>query len=198
MKEFFLEILNSLDKLTGLKQMEKLGAMPDPKKEVNELLDILCRVSSQFPLIPKEDQKKIVRQAVISDPELTSLNARIVYKWLNTYRDKYFKEAAHIPEEQDPNWKPLEGTERQKKLNEWMESLSKIESKVITKSHVKTWEETLPRKNENAYPSTKAEDVLKAELHLQWIRENHDRDGNPLPTYVEEEIWLKNKVKNIS
>lgn len=194
MRAFFLDLLNNLDKLTGLKQMERLTAMPDAKKEINDLLDVLCRVSALFPLIPEEDQKKIIHQAVISDLELTSLNARIVYKWLVTHKDKYFRESHHVPNEQDPESKPLEGEARQEQLKIWASKLNEFASNVTTKSHVQAFEESLPPKEKGTvYKSTKS--ISEARLHLQYIKENYDPiSGKPLLTWKSESDWLTSRT----
>lgn len=194
MRDFFLDLLNNLDKLTGLKQLEKLMALPDPKKEINQLLDILCRTCEMFPLIPKDAQKSIISHYVVSDGELTSLNAKIVFKWLNANREKYFKEAAHIPTEPDPNWKPLEGEARAKWLAEWQKSLQGIGEGTPTISHVKQLEMSLPKKTATYHPVTTADDIMQKELHIQYIRENYDPiTKEKRPTWLAEDEWLKNQ-----
>jgi hypothetical protein len=151
MREFFLDLLQELDKLTGIKQWDRIS---HSKADTNELLDILVRTCGMFPLIPPDAQKSILRHAVISDGDFIGLNAKWVYKSLNTQRDRFFKEAAHIPTEVDPNWKPVEGEARNEWLKKWQESLGSF-GESPTKSHVQELVSRLPPKEKGiSYPST--------------------------------------------
>lgn len=195
MRRFFFDLLDKLDKLTGMKQMEKLQSCENPEKEIGELLDILCRVSDQFPIIPKKDQQAIINQAVISDAEFKGLNAHIVYKWLSANKDRYFREAHHLPGEQDPEAKPLEGEARQEMLKLWLSKLGEV-GHVETKSHVRELEAKLPPKDKGiVYNSTRPEDILERELHLQYIRENYDPvTKEKLPNWKKESDWLTSRT----
>jgi hypothetical protein len=181
MREFFYDLLLSLDKMAGLKQYEKLMMTNDPAKEINDLLDILCRTSDTFPLIPKNDQKSILRHAVVSDGDFIGLNAKFVYKSLNAHRERYFREAAHIPDEHDPNWKPLEGEERQKWLEKWKDTLNQMQDSYTAKSHVQELVERLPPKEKGmSHPSTSPERVQQIldhtrELQIKALRDKHPR-----------------------
>ena len=189
MKEFFLDLLYQLDKLAGIQQMNKLLALreEDSRREINELLEILCRTSDQFPLIPKNDQKSIIRHAVVSDGDFIGLNAKFVYKSLNAHRDRYFREAAHIPDEHDPNWKPLEGEDRQRWLSKWMDALNKMQDNFSTKTHVQELVGKLPPKEKGvSYPSTPPEvaDEIQQRIlshRIRYLREKY-------PTATDEEI----------
>lgn len=123
MKEFFKQQLISLEKNTGLKQYEKLLEKERWDEEVDELLNVLCRVCNQFDYIPNEDKAKIIKQNVITDTEFQGFNARIIYKWLSLAKSIYFKEQAHIEAKQPEDYKPLEGEARAAKLDEWLKSL---------------------------------------------------------------------------
>lgn len=131
MKDFFLEILINLDKLTGLKQYEKLLACADWKKEVNDLLHILVGICELFPYIPEKDQQRIIRDSVISDLELTSLNAKIVYKWLSQHKDRYFKEVQHIPSVTPEDYQPVSDERRKEYLDKWLNIVNQFEDRKI-------------------------------------------------------------------
>lgn len=193
MRQFFLDLLQELQKLTGIKQFENMNLESSKGKEdLNELLTILCNTCEMFPLIPKDAQKSILRHAVISDGDFIGLNAKFVYKSLQAHRDRYFKEAAHIPDEVDPNWKPVGGEERAKWLKEWEKSLAGFDEK-STQSHVQELVAKLPPKEKGiSYPSTSAEKVLATELHLQYLREM-SATGLPREQWEKEESWLKSK-----
>jgi hypothetical protein len=193
MKEFFLDLLQELDKLTGIKQWDRISHSKD---ETNELLDILTRTCQMFPLIPVDAQKSILRHAVISDGDFIGLNAKWVYKSLNAQRDRFFKEAAHIPSEVDPNWKPVEGEARNEWLKKWQESLGSFGTSP-TKSHVQELVERLPPKEKgHSYPSTSAEKVLAAMLHNDYIRANYNPDGSKKEGWKEENEWLTVTAKS--
>ncbi len=135
MKQFFLDILNNLDKLAGLRQIEKIYSQHTDqnaaKAEINALLTVLDNVCQQFPYIPDDEKKRLINHAVITDSEFTSLNARIVYKWLSVHKDKYYKEAAHI-EDIDPDWKPVpkDSPAYQEYLNQWLAALKPMEERL--------------------------------------------------------------------
>lgn len=195
MREYFYNLLERLDKLTGHRQLEKLMTAEKPEDEINELLDVLCRTSDLFPLIPKNDQKAIISHAVVADGEFIGLNAKIVYKWLNAQKDRYFKEAAHIPSEVDPNWKPVGDEERAKWLREWHTKVTDFENKATTQSHVQELVAKLPPKEKGiSYPSTSAEKVLATELHLQYLREMN-ATGLPREQWISEQQWIDNLNK---
>ena len=200
MKTFFLELLNNLHNLAGLRQIEKIFAShPKPenaKAEVNELMELLVKVSKQFPYIPEKDQQNIIAAAVISDPEFNSLNARIVFKWLAQHRDKYFKESQHIEEKPQENWVPLTGEARLKRLKEWEQALGKFEEHTTATDRVAKKRAAVYGDSEPVlHKSTPVEEVEKMQLHNQWIRESFDKlTGKPLPGALTEEEWLKHKT----
>jgi hypothetical protein len=105
-----------------MKQYEKLLQSSDYKGEINMLLDILCRVSNQFPFIPDEDKQRIISDAVIADSEFIGLNAKIIFKWLNLKKENYFREMAH--RENQPSEPPLEGEAMHKRLDEWLQAIN--------------------------------------------------------------------------
>lgn len=199
MRTFFLELLNNLHVLAGLRQLEKIlnsaPSIEDGKDEINQLIDVMVRISTQFPYIPERDQKNIISAAVISDPEFTSLNARIVYKWLSQHKDKYFKESQHVEQEQPENWQPLTGEARLARLKEWEQALAPMAERINATDRV-ILKETLILGHERVdkinHPSTPADEVERILLHNQWISENFDkRTGNKLPNWKPESDWLK-------
>lgn len=196
MKEYFLDLLNNLDKLAGLRQVEKIMASsPNAKAEINELLEVLVRVSEQFPYIPMQDQKNIISAAVVTDGDFTSLNARIVYKWLAIHKDKYFKEAAHI-QQKDENWVPLTGEARMARLKEWEKSLEgfddhQLKGKFVPFADVREIE----MKEEKRIPPS-PEDLQMIQLKIEYGRLYSDNNtGRKIkpgsPTFDE---WMKTKL----
>jgi hypothetical protein len=139
MRDFFKQELKSLSRNTGLKQYEKILELEGWEKETSELLDALCKVCNQFDYIPNEDKAKIIKQNIITDQEFTGFNARIIYKWLSQAKSVYFKEAAHVPSGPSESAPILEGEERKKMLQKWLESLGEGVKSVpkMTESEIK-------------------------------------------------------------
>lgn len=210
MRAYFLNLLNNLDKLAGLKQLDKIHALypgnkEAVKKEINELLDACCNASSLFPFIPEEDQQKILTHFVITE-EFPSLNAAMVYKALNRQKDKYYKESHHIEKQSDP---PLTGEARQKKLAEWLEALNAtpvaqsvapLENHEISNEKRKMqstieWLKEKP-KDWQIHRKSSADELNAHDLHLEWIRENyHPHTAKPIEGWIPEKEWLEKRNK---
>jgi hypothetical protein len=196
MRDYFKNLLQHLDKLTGLKQYEKLLQTTNPKEEIKLLLDILCRVTDQFPFIPDEDKKRIIDDAVVADPEFIGLNAKIIFKWLNHKKANFFQEMAH--KENAPSDPPLEGEALQKRLAEWQEALAKLETNCVERVDIyqTVREQWNPREGTTKYQPTKdAVKITEHQRHLDWIKANYDaRTGKPLPTWISEEEYNRQQL----
>lgn len=195
MREFFLNLLNNLDKLAGLKQLDKIYAihgedLEGAKKEINILLTVLCDVSKQFPFIPEYEQQKIISHAVISDPEFMSLNGSIIYKWLAKNKDRFFKESHHIENDQAKG-EPLTGEARAAKLDEWLKSLASTEQMIIARidkkdieREGKEWSSEIERKAVSTTPDpdrivyTK-ESLKERNERIRAMQQKAFRDRNP-------------------
>jgi len=192
MKKYFNDLLNNLDKLTGMKQLDKLMATKDPKKEINDLLEILCRVCNMFGYIPDEAKQQIISDNIISDQEFIGLNAKIIFKWLDKAKGLYFSQSVEqiaVPE----NYKPLVGDEREKAIQTWLKSLKGFQDekpKELGGTRLKSSLEELPVL-EN-YKKPDADAILRSELHTQYIRENYEPlSGKPKPNWESESVWLE-------
>jgi hypothetical protein len=214
MRDFFLNLLNNLDKLAGLKQLDKIYAIHgddtgSAKKEINMLLDVLCRVSSQFPFIPEHEQEKIITQAVISK-DFPNLNANVVWHWLNEHKDKYFKESHHVPKEQVAE--PLTGEARAKWLAEWNKSLANTEQMIVSnkmsraeiaeegKQHGKEWASEIERKAVSTQfdPERKPytiEDIKSRNTKIRSMQEQTFRSRNPEASEEEVNLFLMSMEK---
>lgn len=191
MREFFYNLLQNLDKLTGMKQYEKLMQMDNYKQEINSLLDILCRVTDQFTYIPEEDKKRIIQDAVIADQEFIGLNAKIVSKWLNQKKDIFFKELAH---QEGPEFEPLTGEERQKRLDEWQQAFNSIEVNFTSEKPYKIIrEQWKPKEGTPIYQPARDTSILaNHQRHLDWVKANYDaRTAKPLDNWMPEEEWIR-------
>lgn len=188
MKSYFLTILKNLDKLTGLRQYEKLCQMPEYKAEIAKLLDVLVRVCEQFPMIPDVAKCRIIDTNIVADPEFTGLNARVVFKWLNQHKELYSKPQ----QEQDENWEPLTGEAREKRLQEWLEALSKTEAAVTERSDpYKTVREQWTSHSTEKYKPLTPEQVYEKARHLEYIKHNYDANGKKVDHWITEEEFNK-------
>jgi hypothetical protein len=192
MKEFFFHLLQNLDKLSGLKQYEKLLQTANPKEEIKTLLDILCRVTDQFPYIPDEDKKRIISDAVINDQEFIGLNAKIVSKWMNQRKDHYFQELAH--QQKAPEHEPLTGEARQKKLEEFLAAVNKVDVNFTNKvdMYKEVRERWGPKDGETYTPTVNEQMLYEKERHLQYIQRNYDaKTAQKLPDWIPEQEFNK-------
>ena len=191
MREFFFHLLQNLDKLTGMKQFEKLSQAQNPKEEIKTLLDILCRVCDQFPYIPDEDKKRIIQDATIADQEFIGLNAKIIFKWLNAKREFYMKDPK---DEVVIHPDALTGEAMQKRLDEWKEALAKVEINYTQRADVRSavWTQWQPKEGTPVYHAPQNDVVTDHQRHLDYLKANYDpRTAKPLPTWVPEKEWNK-------
>jgi hypothetical protein len=211
MKEFYLNLLNNLDKLAGLKQLDKIRSIHGEdkaglKNEINVLLDVLCRVSSQFPYISEVDQQKIITQAVISE-EFHSLNGNTVYKWLVRHKDKFFKESHHQEGEEEKKGPPLTGEARAEKLKEWLEALANPQQLMISRVKVdpategKEWVSEVERKAVSTKPDPErhvytAETLKERNDRIRGMQEKAFRDRNPGASEEEVKLFLETVKKH--
>lgn len=195
MKEFFLNLLSNLDKLAGLRQIEKIYAshsdQNEAKREINALLDLLVNICQSFPYIPEQEQKRIIHHCIITDPELTSLNARIVYKWLNTQKDKYYKELAHIPTETTAEPIAKDDPRYEEHLQNWLKALEPMQERINVTSKR---ERALPQQAREGvieYTPLSKEEVDARENHRRELSEKSFRDRHPNATEEEVKQFLE-------
>lgn len=124
MRDFFKQELKTLKAKTGLNQYETFSGMPDAEVQLKALLDGMVSVCSGFNYIPDDHKKEIIKTAIITDPDFTGLNARVVFKWLQAKNHLYFKEVAHM--ETEVKEEPLKGDDMQKMLDEWKRELEGV------------------------------------------------------------------------
>lgn len=191
MREYFLHLLQTLDKLAGIQQYHKLMQLPGWKKELNTLLDILCRVCDQFPYIPDEAKKRIIDTNVVTDGEFIGLNAKCIYKYLQANKDRYFKELAHV--ETKPEDKPLEGEAFKKKTDWVIAELQKATEPMSAR--INPYKDivvpTPVQKGLKYHPADPSVSRLQ-DLRIQYGREHTNKyTGKTLKDHPTFEQWLK-------
>lgn len=107
MRDFFKSELETLYAKTQLRQYESLSSMPDAEVQIKAMLDALERVCAHYSYIPPEAQKAIVLDRMLKDEDFIGFNAKIVSKWFEQSKGKYFVEEAHKENKPDPNAKPV-------------------------------------------------------------------------------------------
>lgn len=191
MREFYLNLLQNMNKLTGFNQYNKLRELPNYKQEINGLLDVLCRVSDIFKYIPEDAQKNIISDSIITDSEFTGLNARIVYKWFNLRKDIYHKEIAHVESQNQPE--PVTGEKREEWLKIWSQQLDKISDEFSVKpvSNAEIMREKFMGNQKEPSSYKPDQEKGKAKLvHMEYIKANYDAAGNCLETWIPEDEWI--------
>lgn len=191
MRTYFKNLLRNLDKLTGMKQYEKLCQTEDPKKEIKTLLDILCMVTDQYTFIPDSDKQKIIDQAVLNDSDFIGLNAKFISRCLNSKKDFY------LGKEDDVVIHPeaLTGEAAQKRLDEWLRAVQSAEANFTQRTdyYKQIREKWRPKDGVDEYRSTVDEQALyEKERHLQYIQKNYDaRTAEKLPDWIPEDEFNK-------
>lgn len=197
MRQFFLDLLNNLDKLAGLRQAEKIYASHDDpaeaKKEISQLITVLVSVADQFTTIPEEHKQRIIRNAVMTDPEFTSLNARIVYKWLNGQKDKFYKELAHQPtvikEEDKPI--PKDDPRYDDYCEQWKKALAPMEERINITAKREVTILGHERQGRTNYTPLSDEEVIQRENHRRELAEQYWRERHPGATEEQVKEFLE-------
>lgn len=139
MKDFFIQCLKDLESLTGLRQLFFLQSdLEDGERKKNVLIEGMVLACKDYPYIPEESQKKIIREAMVKDQNYEALNSRVIHKWLtqaaNAYRThSNFTEEDLTPRDQDGKpTTPAPPEIADKYYREWIASLAKIGSNAPT------------------------------------------------------------------
>lgn len=170
MKDFFKSLLTRLKALCGLNQYLTMLESEKGKEEILALLDVLCRVCDQYPMIPDADKQKIIENGVIHDAEFTGLNARVIARWLNQHKERYISMASQAQEEK-PDRKVLTPDEYAPYLEEWLEQVKKIGNPDLTQEQrIENRRKQFFGKDVEGpsnYPSTTIEQYEAREMELE-------------------------------
>jgi|SRR6185295_14786951 len=211
MREFLVNILKDLKRLTGVKQYEEIASNPNGKeaaqKELDALLEPMLEVCNLYPYISDIDKQKIIRAKVISAKEFYGLNARFVKLAFEEVKDIYYRESGYIETNallnvKESNAVPLGecSEETQRLVKEMTAKLAAGGIQKITPVNdhelksIQTEDELRVKKTalSTSYKQPSENEILKRQLHLEWIKENI----NPLTKELigmDETEWLLNK-----
>lgn len=121
MRAFYQSIISSLHIYCGARAQMRDWS----DDEITKLLDVLEKVSKLYSYIPEEKQKEIIEAQLLKDKEYQNINARLISKWLEENGKSYYEQSHHKEKVEGENYKPLEGEEREKRLEEWKKELQK-------------------------------------------------------------------------
>lgn len=196
---FITHSLFELEPLTGIRQLYFLSQDPEGEKKIDVLVRGILHTCDQFPYIPDEAKKKIIRERMIEDQDFDAFNSRTVYKWLNSAKEVYWAKKAE--ERTETTYEPL-SPETEKMIAEHLKSLEaqlRAEKRVaisgakLKEEMSKITQEDEERRNGSnlAKFQTSEIEAEKKALHAQWIKENYDViTGKPLETWMPEDEWI--------
>lgn len=207
MKVFFEQCLRDLHRLTGLKQYIEICNKPtetEAKEEMDIIVAGMVRVSEKFNYIPQDAQKRIVLHQIVSEPEMYALNAKMVYKWFNAVSDKYWHESCHLEtnalREQEVEVRPL-SKKTQEMIADYLAQLASGTIREVPK--VSKFDLELIENEDNlrskgaasvGIPFTSENELLKRDLHRQWLSECvNPITGKLIEGKMDEREWLLDK-----
>lgn len=122
MRKFFKDIIFDLYNYCGNRQADKMS-----NDEIEKLIDVLERVSKLYDYIPEEKQKEIIEAQLLRDKDYQNINARLISKWLEENGKHFFTQQHHKEKLGETNKPPLEGEERDKAIQTYLDALAKVQ-----------------------------------------------------------------------
>lgn len=193
MREFLKSELKTLKAKTGLNQLENLSALPDSQNQIKILLDSIMLVFDEFHFIPDNDKKRIIQENIIRDQEFQGLNSRVVWRWLNAQKDKYYKELAH--RESESGEPPLTGEARDKAIAEWLQAVNKLENAVTVKEDKYSEIRANWNPDKKKYTPLSDEEVLRRNAHIEYVKAMQKLYGTDDTKWDDEFEWISANCK---
>jgi len=128
MNEFLRQCFRDLEAITGIRQLYYFETDPDGERKLDVCIKGILITCGQFPYIPEEAQKKIIREQMVKDQDFDALNSRTVWKWLDKAKDVWWAKSQE-PVAEVKELEPL-SEETQKLIREWQ--MEMIGSKTVT------------------------------------------------------------------
>jgi len=124
MKEFIKQCLEDLEPLTGIRQLYFMQQDADGIRKIKVLIDGIILALEDYPYIPEEAKKKIIRDQMVKDQNYDALNSRVINKWMATFGSTYFNNWQK--EQTQENHKPAPPEIADKYIAEFKANLEKI------------------------------------------------------------------------
>lgn len=205
MKEFIEQCIKDQEAINGIRQLYFLEVDPDGERKLKITIQGILKTCEQFPYIPQEAQKKIISDQMVKDQDYDALNSRTVWKWFNQAKDVYWAKAQE-PVEEVKVLEPL-SEETQRMIRDWqadllgLQPVPQISTVEIDRLKAEDRARLEGKSVKNGIDLSQFQtDKVKAEmhqLHILWIKENHDPiTGKPLPTWLEEKQWIERKIES--
>ncbi len=215
MRKFFKTELETLYAKTQLRQYETLSAMPDAKIQIKAMLDALERVCSYYAYIPDEAKQAIILDRMLKDEDFIGFNAKIVSKWFEQAKGKYFVEEAHKPVESNARavtYEELSPEVREafdrlvKALSADGKKMPKVSQKEIDDLKIELGQLAqgldVRREGKQAFSAgvrySTEEDYILQQKKIEWARECTDlHTGKLKPGSPDFETWSEQQTKEI-
>lgn len=205
MRDFFIECLQSLKAVRGLKQYEDyLSNGLKGANEMKEVVDAMVRVSNGFGYIPKDVQQRTIRKRLIDDNEMYNLNAHKIWQWLNAISGKYWNAAEGEITQPAANASEL-SPEFQDYLNRWFADFEKkginrvpdISANDIKAIANEDENRVKPRGLSTGMKYGTAEQLEELELKRRWAKEcTNLYTGEILPGMPNFQQWCKQQAND--
>lgn len=193
MRDFLKSELKTLKAKTGLNQLENLSALPDSQNQIKILLDSIMLVFDEFHFIPDNDKKRIIQENIIRDQEFQGLNSRVVWRWLNAQKDKYYKELAH--RESESGEPPLTGEARDKAIAEWLQAVNKLQTAVSVPQDKYSEIRANWNPDKLKYDPLTPEEYTTRIHHVEYIRAMQKEFGTDDTKWDDELEWITKNCK---
>ncbi len=204
MRSFFKSELQTLYAKTQFRQLETLSAMPEPEKQISAMLDALVRVCEYYSYIPDEAKKAIILDRMLKDDDFIGFNAKIISKWFEQVKGKYFTEEAHKKPGNESNAAAITYDQFSPELKESFDNflralqsdnagfkrVPEVSQKEIDSIKLEDLESQEGKRASGYIPNPEL--AILHEKKIQWIRETHDPvSGKAFEGSLSFDEWLK-------
>lgn len=173
MREFLKDKIFDLYLYCGNRQENKMT-----NEEIEKLLDVLEKVCKVYDYIPEEKQKEIIEAQLLRDKEYQNINARLISKWLEENGKHFFTQQHHRDKSSEQDYKPLEGEDRDKAIQNYLKELAKVNTQFNVTAIKGSGSKMREQLDQVApIPQTKPEDSALNEYLTQQANETTNEKG---------------------
>jgi hypothetical protein len=201
MRDYFKNVLQNLNSITGNRQLENMMAKgPDWKKDVSELLDLLeteCN-TPPFDKIAPEVKERVISKAILEGDDFIGLNQKFVRRalnaWWQVHGGKILEARDKKPEDV---YKPVIRTPEENAkidalINEYRKNLEQIGQPKKDNSYNKEIRQEAGVRSTGYVPTSNREYILAYAARITAAREKIYRERHPEATDEEVNKFLDN------